>query len=115
MSPLIPISLVSASKFPSCLNFLCLRRFLNSIKGISSSSSDVFLSCLYFLANFAKVTLSTESDSFSVSTEKVVVVLHMQRPLTFYYFQIWKFASHPHLLTLNLQHKLYLKNHLIDF
>ena len=94
----MPISLVSASKFPSCLTFLCLRRFLNSIKGIPSSSSDVSLSCLYFLANFAKGTLSSESDSFSVS-ENVVVVLHMLRPLTFYYFLFWKFASHLHLLT----------------
>ena len=60
-----------------------LRRFLNSIKGISSSSLDVSLSCLYFLDTFAKGTLSSESDSFSVSDSEGCGGITYAAPLNF--------------------------------
>ena len=50
-----------------CLHSLCLNRFLSSIKGISSSSEDVSLSCLYRLANLAKGMFSSDSESASDS------------------------------------------------
>ena len=44
-------------------SFPYIKRFLNSIKGMSSSSSELSLSCLYFLANLAKGTFSSDSES----------------------------------------------------
>ena len=60
------MSLTLVSSFCVCLICLCLKRFINSIKGISFSSSEVSLSYLYFLANFDKGTFSSGSESDSV-------------------------------------------------